>query len=343
MHAMQLQAVGPIRADHDPLVAVQLERPEAGPGQVVLRVHACAVCHTELDQIEGRVATPLPRVPGHQVVGRVIETGAGVDPAWKDQRVGVGWIASSCGHCRWCARGDENLCPEFRATGRDLDGGYGEFMAVDAEFVHPIPDNLGDAAAAPMLCAGAIGYRSLRLAARTAGEALALTGFGASNHLVLKLTRILYPDSALLVWARNPEQREQARALGADWTGDTHESPPVAPDAIIDTTPAWTPVLAALRFLAPGGRLVINAIAKEGGDRERLAGLDYPRQLWLEKEIKSVANVTRRDIGDFLQLAATHAELQPEHTVLPLEHANDALRRVRHGGACGAFVLTMDG
>jgi len=342
MRAMQLQACSTIEAGRDPLVAVDIERPTAAPGQVVLRVHVCAVCHTELDQIEGRVATSLPRVPGHQAVGTVVALGDGVDPALQDQRVGVGWIASSCGRCRWCARGEENLCREFRATGRDLDGGYAEYMAVDAGFVHPVPDALPDAVAAPMLCAGAIGYRSLKLAELPDGGTLGLTGFGASNHLVLKLARILHPARTLLVWARNPDQREQARSLGADWAGDTHEHPPVLPDAIIDTTPVWTTVLAALKFLAPGGRLVINAIAKESSDRARLAELDYPSQLWREKEIKSVANVTRADIAGFLELAASRSELQPEHTMLALERANEALRRVRQGGVRGAFVLAIN-
>jgi propanol-preferring alcohol dehydrogenase len=338
MRAMVLERIGRIERGGDPLVPRDLPEPEPGPGQVRLRVHACAVCHTELDQIEGRVATPTPRVPGHQVVGTVDACGEGVDADRHGRRVGVGWIGSACGDCRWCERGEENLCPDFRATGREIDGGYAEFMTVDADFVHPLPEALADVDCAPMLCAGAIGLRSLRLAGLDDGRVLGLTGFGASNHLVLTLARILYPASPVMVFARDAGQREQAAERGAAWAGDTHDEPPKAPDAIIDTTPVWTTVLAALGRLAPGGRLVINAISKETGDRDRLAGLDYASQLWREKEIKSVANVTRRDIADYLAIAAEH-DMAPETRRLALEDANEALRRIRFGDFRGAFVL----
>jgi propanol-preferring alcohol dehydrogenase len=342
MRAMVLERTGRIERDGSPLTPREPRAPEPGPGEVRLRVRACAVCHTELDQIEGRVATRTPRIPGHEVVGDVDRLGEGVDDGLAGARVGVGWIASACGRCQWCERGEENLCPDFRATGRDIDGGYAEFMTVPAAFVQRIPDALDDVDCAPMLCAGAIGLRSLRLTGMDNGQVLGLTGFGASNHLVLTLARILHPDSPVMVWARDPGQREQALELGAAWAGDTHDDPPRAPDAIIDTTPVWTPVLAALTRLAPGGRLVVNAIRKEHGDRDRLAGLDYAEQLWREKEIKSVANVTRRDIGDYLDLAAEHG-LRPETRCVPLEDANEALRRIRFGDFRGAFVLRPGG
>ncbi|NKI35439.1 alcohol dehydrogenase catalytic domain-containing protein [Wenzhouxiangella sp. XN79A] len=340
MRAMQLQQVATLQRDGRPLVAVALEAPEPQTGEVRLRVHACAVCHTELDQIEGRVETPTPRVLGHQAVGTIDAVGDGVDGSRIGERVGVGWIASACGECRWCERGEENLCPEFRATGRDCDGGYAEFMTIPAAFAVPVPDGLDAAHAAPLLCAGAIGFRSLKLAGLVNGQVLALTGFGASNHLVLALARARLPDSPVLVFARDPDQRAQALELGASWAGDTHDEPPTAPDAIIDTTPVWETVLAALERLAPGGRLVINAIAKEPGDRDRLAGLDYPSQLWKEKEIKSVANVTRADIRGVLE-AATEHELRPQVTELSLDDANQALTRIRFGGFRGAFVLRI--
>ncbi len=338
MRAMVLERTAEIERGGEPLRLRERPEPEPGEGEVRLRVHVCAVCHTELDQIEGRVATEVPRVLGHQVIGTVDACASGADERLVGQRVGVGWIGSACGRCKWCRRGEENLCPDFRATGCHLDGGYAEYMTVSARFVHPVPDPLSDADAAPMLCAGAIGLRSLRLAGMKDGQILGLTGFGASNHLVLSLARILYPESPVMVWARDAGQREQALELGARWAGDTHEAPPEAPDAIIDTTPVWTPVLAALDKLAPGGRLVINAIAKESDDRDRLAGLDYERQLWREKEIKSVANVTRRDIAEYLRIAADNA-LVPQVRALPLEKANEALRRIRFGGFRGAFVL----
>jgi len=335
---MLLEHVAPITRDGKPLRAVDLPRPQPGDGDVLLRVEVCAVCHTELDQIEGRVATPLPRVPGHQVIGEIIECSAGVDRRRIGQRIGVGWIASACGECRWCTRGEENLCPEFRATGRDIDGGYAEFMAAPAAFTVPIPETLRARDAAPMLCAGAIGLRAFRLAGLDNGEILGLTGFGGSNHLVLTLARALLPDSPVLIWARDPAQRRQALELGATWAGDTPDRAPHQPDAIIDTTPVWTPALEALTQLAPGGRLVINAIAKESSDRDQLAGLDYPSQLWREKQIRSVANVTRRDIADYLELAARHG-FTPEHRVLTLDQANEALKTLRFGDFRGAFVL----
>ena len=339
---MVLEQTGRIEPDGEPLELRDVARPKPGKDEVLVRVHVCAVCHTELDQIEGRVATTLPRVLGHEVVGTVVERGAQARKIEQGQRVGVGWIGSACGECKWCRRGDENLCPDFKATGRNIDGGYAEFMCVPAGFVHAIPDQLSDAEAAPMLCAGAIGLRSLRLAGLSDGQVLGLTGFGASNHLVLSLAGILYPESPVMVWARDPGQREQALALGAEWTGDTEASPPEAPDAIIDTTPVWSTVLAALDKLAPGGRLVINAISKESGDRDRLAGLDYERQLWREKEIKSVANVTRLDISDYLEIA-TENRLAPEVQVLALERANTALKKIRFGDFRGAFVLDVSG
>ncbi len=338
MRAMRLERIARIDRDSTPLSAVEVPAPAPGPGEIRLRVAACAVCHTELDQIEGRVATPTPRILGHQVVGTVDVQGEHASVDLQGRRVGVGWIASACGECRWCERGEENLCPGFRATGRERDGGYAEFMTIPAAFAVPIPDRLDDVHAAPMLCAGAIGYRSLQLAGVSNGQVLGLTGFGASNHLVLALARALLPDSPVLVFARSPIQRDQARERGAAWAGDTHDAPPETPDAIIDTTPAWTPVLAALGRLAPGGRLVINAIAKEPDDRDRLSELDYPAQLWREKEIKSVANVTRIDIRGFLDAAAEHG-LRPDVTEMPLEQANDALKRIRFGAARGAFVL----
>lgn len=341
MRAMVLERTGTIERDGEPLAQRDLPMPEPGAGEVRIRIHVCAVCHTELDQIEGRVATGLPRVPGHQVVGTIDDCGRDAEREMIGQRVGVGWIGGACGGCKWCRRGEENLCPDFQATGCHLDGGYAESMTVPADFVHPIPESLSDAEAAPMLCAGAIGLRSLRLAQLDDGQILGLTGFGASNHLVLSLARIRYPESPVMVWARNPGQRKQALELGARWAGDTHETPPEAPDAIIDTTPVWTTVLAALDKLAPGGRLVINAIAKESADRDRLAGLDYETQLWREKEIKSVANVTRRDIAEYLEISAEN-KLVPRVECLSLEQANEALRRIRFGDFRGAFVLTVD-
>jgi propanol-preferring alcohol dehydrogenase len=253
-------------------------------------------------------------------------------------RLGVGWIYSACGRCHFCRRGDENLCAQFQATGRDVPGGYAEYIAVHQHFAFRIPDIFTDSEAAPLLCAGAVGYRSLRLAGLRDGDSLGLTGFGASGHLVLKMARHRYPRSRIHVFARDESERAFARELGAFWAGDTEEPAAEKLAAIIDTTPAWRPVVAALKNLAPGGRLVINAIRKEDGDKDQLLRCDYPTHLWLEKEIKSVANVARRDIGEFLSLAA-EIPIKPQVEEFPLEEANRALLELKHRDVRGAKVL----
>ena len=314
---MLLCRTGPIGADSQPLEAVDRPVPEPGPDEILLQVTVCGVCHTELDEIEGRTPPPrLPVVPGHQAVGQVQRLGSEVTAFREGDRVGVAWIHDACGQCAECAAGDENLCPQFHATGRDADGGYAEFLTVPAAFAHPIPAGLTDAEAAPLLCAGAIGYRSLRLTQLRDEGRLGLTGFGASGHLVLKLVRHRWPAVRVHVFSRSAAEREFARQLGAAWAGDTAESPPEPLDAIIDTTPAWRPVVEALRNLRPGGRLVINAIRKEDADQGELLRLRYPEHLWMEKEIKSVANVTRRDVREFLDLAAG-AGLRPGGSRVP--------------------------
>ncbi len=301
----------------------------------------CGVCHTELDEIEGRTPPPqFPVILGHQAVGRIDKVGAGVTIRQLGERVGVAWIYSACGQCRWCKQGLENLCPEFKATGRDADGGYAEYMVVAANFSHPLPDTFSDAEAAPLLCAGAIGYRSLRLAGLDSGGALGLTGFGASAHLVLKLVRHQHPGLPVYVFARSEEEQQFALELGATWAGNTDDTAPDLMQAIIDTTPAWRPVVAAMRQLEPGGRLVINAIRKESQDAALLAEIDYPQDLWMEKEIKSVANVTRNDVAEFLQLAA-EIPLHPTYEEFALADANRALLELKNRKIRGAKVLRI--
>jgi propanol-preferring alcohol dehydrogenase len=215
-------------------------------------------------------------------------------------------------------------------------------MTVHENYAYPIPEIFSDAEAAPLLCAGGVGYRALRLTGITDGRSLGLTGFGASAHLVLQLTKFLYPKSRVCVFARNVREREFARELGADWAGDTEDPAPQLLDAIIDTTPAWRPVLAALTNLKPGGRLVINAIRKEDADRDLMATIRYHDHLWMEKEIKTVANVTGRDLSEFLPLAA-RVPLKPEVQLYPLERANEALTDLKYGDARGAKVLQIGG
>jgi len=349
MKAMVLRAITSLPQNKTPLSFTDAPEPEPGPGEVLLRVTRCGVCHTELDEIEGRTPPPrLPVIPGHQVVGIVEDrsgdfsrlTNGTTQVVTTGARVGVAWIASACGHCQYCLSGQENLCPEFKATGRDIDGGYAEYMRVRADFVHPIPDSISDSEAAPLLCAGAVGYRALKLCNLTDGGSLGLMGFGGSNHLVLKTAKHKYPKSDILVFTRNATEREFALSLGAVWAGEIHETPPEALDAIVDTTPVWGPDLEALKRLKPGGRLVINAIRKEESDKEVLLKLDYASQLWMEKEIKSVANVTRQDVREFLQLVA-QANIKPEVQEYKLEEANQALLEMKQGKIRGAKVLRI--
>jgi propanol-preferring alcohol dehydrogenase len=299
------------------------------------------VCHTEIDEIEGRTPPPhLPIILGHQIVGRVAALGEGVGDLAIGERAGVAWIYSTCGKCRYCRTGDENLCEQFRATGRDAHGGYAEYLVVSPAFTYRIPAGFGDAEAAPLLCAGAIGYRSLRLTGLQDSQPLGLTGFGASAHLVLQMARHRYPNSPTYVFARGEGERAFARELGATWAGDIGEVSPEKLAAIIDTTPVWRPVVEALANLERGGRLVVNAIRKEDADKSVLATLDYPRHLWLEKEIKSVANVARRDVAEFLTLAAA-IPIVPEVQEYALEEANVALAELKARKIRGAKVLRI--
>ena len=318
-----------------PLKLRDLPVPQPQNGQVLIRVEACGVCRTDLHIVDGDLTAPkLPLVPGHEIVGHVVECGPGCDRFPAGTRVGIGWIHSSDGSDL------ENLSPEFRATGRDANGGYAEYVAVPETYAYPIPDLYSDVEAAPLLCAGGVGYRALMLTKLQDGQALGLTGFGGSGHLVLQLSKHLFPRSPVYVFARSARERDFSLALGADWAGETQAQPPTPPMAVIDTTPAWKPVLAALECLAPGGRLVINAIRKEAGDQHLLAGLRYEDHLWMEKEIKSVANVTHADIAAFLPIAAA-VPLQVRTRTYPLAAANEALLELRNGHVEGAKVLDI--
>jgi alcohol dehydrogenase, propanol-preferring len=352
MKAMVLHGISDLRENDSPLVPEDWPVPVPGEGELLVKVTACGVCHTEIDEIEGRTPPPwFPVIPGHQVVGRVEEKGRGSKLFRSGDRVGVAWIYSSCGKCKYCLSGNENLCPEFRATGRDQNGGYAEYLVVPEKFAHPIPDLFSDEEAAPLLCAGAIGYRSLRLTGLYPtpipqggggkdGWALGLTGFGASAHLVLKMIKFLLPETRVYVFARNEQERAFAVELGAVWAGDSTDESPEKLDAIIDTTPVWKPVVEALKNLKPGGRLVINAIRKENKDRDYLLNLDFAEHLWMEKEIKSVANVALNDVRQFIAIAAK-IPIIPEIQVYPLEDANIALTELKRQVIRGAKVLKI--
>jgi propanol-preferring alcohol dehydrogenase len=338
---MLLDTIAPIESGRNSLKFTEMDKPKPSAGQILLKVSVCGVCHTDMDEIEGRLTPPhLPIVPGHQVVGEVIESGPDIQRYNIGDRVGVAWIYSACGTCALCQSGQENLCMHFRGTGKDAHGGYAEYMVVPEDFAYQIPQAFSDPEAAPLLCAGAVGYRSFRLAGIADGQILGLTGFGASAHIVLKLVLHYLPETPVYVFARNPQERAFALEIGAAWAGDTTDKPPHNLDAMIDTTPAWKPVVEAMRFLNPGGRLVINAIRKEAGDKDYLQRLDYATHLWMEKEIKSVANVTRKDVAEFLAKAAG-VPIKPTYQEFALPDANAALLEMKQGRIRGAKVLRV--
>jgi propanol-preferring alcohol dehydrogenase len=342
MKAMLLKQICDLDKEKKPLQLTDVPVPNPAEKEILVKVAACGVCHTELDEIEGRTPPSVfPVILGHQVVGKVERCGDQARKFKIGDRIGVAWIYSACGKCEFCAAGNENLCPDFRATGRDANGGYAEYMTVLEDFVFPIPDVFSDAQAAPLLCAGAIGYRSLRLANVINGQNIGLTGFGASAHLVLMMAIHKFPNSNIYVFARSEQERVFAKELGAIWAGDTETEAPQALDSIIDTTPVWKPIVEALKNLKSNGRLVINAIRKESLDKDYLLKLDYPTHLWQEKEIKTVANVARTDVSEFLQLAA-EIPIRPEFQEYELYQANQALIELKERKIRGAKVLKIN-
>ncbi len=341
MKAMIVQSVTNLDQNPEPLIMANMTDPVPLDHEVLVKIITCGVCHTELDEIEGRTPPPrFPVIPGHQVIGRIAATGKKVRSLKEGDRVGIAWIYSSCGKCIFCLSGYENLCIEFKATGRDANGGYAEYMTIDAAFTNIIPEIFTDSQAAPLLCAGAVGYRSVKLTGIRNGQNIGLTGFGASGHLVLKIIRYQYPDSKIFVFARSEKERVFALELGAFWAGDATDIVPDLLDSIIDTTPVWKTVVEALKNLKSGGRLVINAIRKEDIDKDYLMNIDYSQHLWMEKEIKSVANVTRSDVREFLDIAA-EIPIIPEVQEYKLEEANIALTELKERRIRGAKVLVI--
>jgi propanol-preferring alcohol dehydrogenase len=337
MKAMVLERISSV--EEKPLKLVNLPRPVPGPGQIVVKVSACGVCHTELDEIEGRVPpSEFPMILGHEIVGRVESLGSAAKKLRTGDRVGIAWINWACGKCSFCLKGEENLCDIARWTGKDVPGGYAEYTVVQEDFAYPIPQAFTDVKAAPLLCAGVIGYRALRLSGMEDGKVLGLYGFGASAHIVIQVARHKYPNGRVFVFTR-PHQKEHqdlARRLGADWIGATGDTSPDKLDCAIDFTPVGEPVREALGNLQKGGRVVINAIRKTAPIPE----LDYTEHLWYEKELKSVANVTRSDAEEFLPLAA-EIPIMPETQEFKLEEANEALVLLKEGKIRGAGVLRI--
>ncbi len=331
MKAMLLRAPKP--AEANPLELTDLPLPEPAAGQVRLRVRACGVCHTDLHLAEGEIATPkLPIVPGHQVVGAVDALGQGVSRFAVGDRLGVPWLYSTCGRCEYCRRGQENLCDEAHFTGQHADGGFAEFMIVPADFAYPIPSGFPDEQAAPLLCAGIIGYRSLRLSDIQPGDRLGLYGFGASAHVTIQVAR--HWGCQVYVFTRSTEHQRHALELGATWVGQAQDMPPQPLDSAITFAPAGWLVPYALRALRKGGTLAINAI-----HMSPIPEMPYAL-LYGERTVRSVANATRQDAAELLQLAADI----PIHTdveLYPLAEANAVLQRLKRGEVRGAAVLEI--
>lgn len=335
MKAMAFTKQSPI--EEKPLEAVDLPVPEPGDNEILVKVSVCGACHTDLDEAEGRIKLEkLPRVPGHQVVGTVAEKGKAVRKFQAGERIGITWLYSSCGKCVFCRSGAENLCEKAKWTGKDADGGYAEYMVIGEDFAYALPESFSDSEAAPLLCAGVIGYRTLRLAEIKDGESVGLVGFGACAHIVIQVVKYKYPNSKIYVFTKTEKHSEHARALGAIWTGRSGDKPPVKLNKIMDFTPSGECVRDGLGALERGGRLVINAIRKE----TLVPALEYDKYLWLEKEIKSVANVTRRDAEELLPLAA-QIPIEPTVEQFDLEQANEVLLAIKQSKLKAAAVLKV--
>jgi propanol-preferring alcohol dehydrogenase len=314
-----------------PLAISDVPEPKAGPGHVLLKVRACGVCRTDLHIVEGELPPLRPNViPGHQIVGDVVEGGA--DGLSAGSRVGVSWLGGTDGQCPYCRRGMENLCDAPTFTGYTVDGGYAEYAIARSDFVFPLPEALNDLDAAPLLCAGIIGYRSLRVAGVEKGDRVGLFGFGASAHLALPVLRSW--NCEVYVSTRGERHRQFAASLGGiTWTGEENAKPPVELDRAITFAPSGDVVISALASLRKGGIVAINAI-----HLDRIPEFDYDTLLWGERQIRSVANMTRSDAREFLQIAA-EIRLRPKVTAFPLDQANEALLAIKNDAIDGAAVI----
>ena len=331
MRAMVLREAKP--AEESPLAAEGLPIPQPNPGQVRLRVDACGVCHTDLHLVEGEIALPkLPVVPGHQIVGQVDALGEGTTRLGLGDRMGVPWLYATCGNCCHCQRGLENLCDHALFTGQHADGGFAEYMVVPAEFAYRIPEGLPAEQAAPLLCAGIIGYRSLRLSEIEPGGRLGLYGFGASAHVTIQIAR--HWGCSVYVFTRSKDHQRHALELGADWVGQAQETPPGQLDSAITFAPAGWLVPEVLRVLRKGGTLAINAI-----HMSPIPELPYSL-LYGERTVRSVTNSTRQDANELLHLAS-EIPIQTDIEQYDLEEANYVLQRLKRSEVLGAAVLRV--
>lgn len=321
----------PAAVETKPLRFSEVPMPKPGPGEVLLQVLACGVCRTDLHIVEGEVPNPrLPLIPGHEVVGKVIALGEQAPTELLEQIVGVAWMGQTCGSCNYCTTQRENLCPQAQFTGLHRNGGYGEFMTARADFTYPLDPGLSPEHAAPLLCAGIIGYRALRLAGALRPVPVGFWGFGASAHLALQLAR--HKGAQVYVFTRSLQHQEHAKKLGACWAGSPEEIPGVELEAAVIFSPAGEQVPLALRQMAPGASLACAGITMS----------DFPKMayelLYKERRLLSVANATRQDAHELLQLARDipiHTDVEP----MALEEANTALLRVKHSQVTGALVL----
>jgi propanol-preferring alcohol dehydrogenase len=314
----------------NPLEITDVARPQAGPGQVLLRVRACGVCRTDLHIVEGELTSlRSPLIPGHQIVGEIVEGATPELPA--GTRVGVSWVGGVDGACPYCRRGLENLCDSITFTGYAVDGGYAEYAAARADFVFPLPPSLDDLHAAPLLCAGIIGFRSLRVAGVEPGDCVGLFGFGSSASLTISVLQAW--NCKVYVSTRGESHRRLAERLGATWVGSEEDKPPVELDRAVTFAPSGDVVVAALSSLRKGGVVAINAI-----HLDRMPQFDYDRLLWGERQIRSVANMTRADARDFLELAGKIG-IKPRVTTFPLDQANEALAAIKSDSVDGSAVI----
>jgi len=329
---MMLDFPAPIK--DQPLRFVEVPPPAPGPGEILLQVNYCGVCHTDLHTVEGELPLQrLPIIPGHQIVGKIVDQGPGVGRFQLGERIGLAWLNQTCGHCKYCQSGRENLCESAQFTGLHRDGGYAELVTAPADFAYRLPTALSDLALAPLMCAGIIGYRALKQSDLKPGQRLGLYGFGASAHIVIQVAR--YWGCEVLVFTRSPGHQELARKLGAVWVGRAEDTPPTPLDCAILFAPAGNLVPEALRVLDRGGTLALAGIYLSP-----IPALDYEQHLFYEKTVRSVTASTRQDGQEFLQLAA-QIPIHTETQLFKLEEANQALQLLKAGKINGAGVLAI--
>lgn len=335
MKAIILEKHAPVETK--PLTLTELPKPQPQPRQILVKINCCGLCHTDLDEIEGRLNPPkLPIVLGHQIVGTVAQSGTDATKFKIGDRVGITWLNSSCNECEFCRTGRENLCHDSKWTGFDANGGYAEYTIIDESFACPIPDIFSDSQASPLLCAGIIGYRALKLLGPSDGWKVGLFGFGASAHIVIQILKYKYPDIKIFAFTRSKKHQEHARMLGADCVKDPEEGFAEKLDGAIDFTPSGKIIPSILHKLNRGGRLIINAIRKT----EKIDPLDYTEHLWHEKSVQSTANVTRSDAEEFLPLAA-QIPIRPAVEEFEFEKVNDALVLLKQSKLKAAACLTV--